>query len=115
MPAIGVLMAWLGSQTARVFAEKLLVWIAFKAFMIFLFVIIAPLVLNNFLYDIIDIVKNFAATQAVGSTSLNGGMNYTGLMAWLIEKFRLAECVSVLINAVVLRQALRMVPFIRMG
>lgn len=111
---MGAILAFLGSAAVRIFAEKVIMWVAFKAFLIFLFVMIFPIVMNNLLYDVMEIIKNFASQQS-GTNTFNGGMSFTGFMAWLIESFRIAECISVIVGALILRVALRMVPFVRLG
>jgi hypothetical protein len=110
MPAI---LAFLGSAFAKIFTDKVISWIAWKALLIFLFTIIVPIVLNNFLYDIIKIIMDFAGVQSAGAT-FDGAMSFSGLMAWFIECFKLAECLSVLVSALVLRVILSMVPFVRL-
>lgn len=109
-----VLLSFLGSFVAKFLGDKVLGWIAVKALMVFLFVTIVPLVLNNFAYDIIEIMMNFASGQAAGAISLNGAMSFTGFMGWLIECFRLPEALSVLVSALILRLTLSMIPFVRL-
>lgn len=111
MPA---LLMFLGSGIAKIFADKVLGWIALKAILVFLFITVVPLLLNNFLYDIIKIMMDFASGQAAGASALNGQMTFSGFMAWLIECFRLPEAISLLISALVLRLTLSMIPFVRL-
>lgn len=109
-----LILTLIGSVFARVLADKVVGWVAMKAILVFLFITIVPLLLNNFLYDIIEIMMNFASGQAGGATALNGDMTFTGFMAWLIECFRLPEALSLLISALVLRLILSMIPFVRL-
>ena len=111
MPA---LIAWAASIIAKLFTDKVLGWIALKLLLVFLFTVVVPIVLNNFLYDIIEIVMNFATSQAGGASSVNGAMNFTGFAAWLIDCFKLAETLAVLVSALALRLALSMIPFVRL-
>lgn len=109
-----VILTFLGSMIARVFADKILAWVAFKAVLVFLFITVVPLLLNNFLYDVIEIIMDFASGQASGATEINGGMTFSGFTAWLIECFRLPEAVSLMVSAFSLRLALSMIPFVRL-
>ncbi|SRR6266540_101479 len=109
-----VLLVFLGQIVAKIFTDKILGWLALKVIMVFLFTVIVPLILNNFLYDIIDIVMNFANDQSGGVSSLNGAMSFSGFSAWLIQIFRISEVLSVFVSALVLRLALSMIPFVRL-
>lgn len=109
-----VILSFLGSMIAKTFADKILGWIAFKAVMVFLFITVVPLLLNNFLYDIIKIMMDFASGQAAGASALDGHMTFSGFLAWLIECFRLPEALSVMVSALVLRLVLSMIPFVRL-
>lgn len=111
---MGAILSFLGSTVGLMFTDAVIKWIAFKALMIFLFVVLVPILLNNFLYDIIKIVMDFASIQSGGASSLNGAMSFNGLMGWLLACFRIPECLSVLVSALVLRVILSMVPFVRL-
>jgi hypothetical protein len=111
MPAV---LAFLGSAFAKIFTDKVLSWIAIKALLVLLLTVVFPIVLNNFLYDIIEIIMNFAAGQAGSAGTMSGAMSFTGFAAWLVESFRLAEALSVLVGSLLLRLALSMIPFVRM-
>lgn len=106
------ILTWMAAGLARLLADKVLAWIAFKAVLVCLFTLVVPIILNNVLYDVIEIMMNFASSQA--GNSLNGGMSFTGFMGWLISLFNLPECLSVLVSALVLRVSLSMIPFVRM-
>lgn len=108
------LIAFLGSAVAKVFTDKVLAYIAMKAILVFLFTVVVPLILNNFLYDIIEIMMNFANSQTQSAGTLNGNMSFSGFAAWLISCFRLSEVFSVVISALILRTSLKMIPFVRL-
>lgn len=112
MPA---LIGLLGSLAAKIFADKVLGYLAMKAILVFLFITVVPLILNNFAYDIIEIVLNFAGAQTSSVSELNGNMTFTGLGAWFISVFRIPDCLAVLVSALVLRVTLSMIPFIGLG
>jgi hypothetical protein len=108
------LITLLGTIAARIFSDKILGWIAIKVLLVALFTVVIPLVLNNFLYDIIEIILGFANTQASGASSFGGVLGFTGFGAWLIDCFRIPAALSVIISAFALRAALSMVPFVRL-
>lgn len=107
------ILTFLGSGLAKIFSDKVLGYIAMKAILVFLFMTVVPLVLNNFAYDIMEIVMGFASSQAGGASSINGTMNFTGFSAWLISTFKLPEVLSVIVSAFILRLSLSMIPFVK--
>lgn len=114
MGGLRSILNFMGSSTARVFQDKILGWLALKGLLALMFITVVPLILNNFAYDIIEIVMNFAAGQASSSGSFNGAMAFTGLMGWLIDCFCIPQAVSVLVSAFCLRLALSMIPLVRL-
>ncbi|KAB0666808.1 hypothetical protein F6V25_05175 [Oryzomonas japonica] len=110
-----VLLTFLGSVLGKIFTDGVIKWIAVKTLSVFLFTTVVPIILNNFLYDIIEIVLNFATSQIGSSGSLNGAMSFDGLLGWFVTVFRVPECLSVLISALVLRVILSMIPFVRLA
>lgn len=111
---MGAILTYLGSSLASIFADKILGWIALKAILVFLFITIVPLLLNNFLYSIIQIMMDFANGQSAGANAFNGGMSFTGFLAWLLQCFKIPEVLSVFVSALVLRLTLSMIPFVRL-
>ncbi|MDD2540066.1 MAG: hypothetical protein PHH28_03360 [Desulfuromonadaceae bacterium] len=111
---MAAILAYLGSSMAAIFADKILGWIALKAVLVFLFIIVVPLLLNNFLYDIIKIMMDFASSQAGSASQFNGNMTFSGFLAWLLECFRIPEAISLLVSALSLRVVLNMIPFVRL-
>jgi hypothetical protein len=107
------LLAFLGSATAKIFADKVLSWIALRTLLVFLFLTVVPLVLNNFLYDIIEICMNFANNQTGSAGTLNGGMTFSGVCGYFVSIFKIPESISVMVSALVLRVALSMIPLVR--
>lgn len=111
---MGVLVSFIGSLFARFFADKVIGFIAMKVILTFLFITVIPLLLNNFLYDIIDLLMTFAGGQAAGASGFDGSMSFSGFAAWLLETFRVSESIAVLVSALSLRAILSMVPFVRL-
>lgn len=111
---MGAILSFLGSAVGRLFADKVVGWIALKLLLVALFTLLVPIILNNFVYDIMEIVMNFANGQAGGAGTMNGAMNFTGFAAWLIACFKLPEALSVLVSALVLRLTLSMIPMVKL-
>lgn len=97
---------------AKIFSDNVLRWVATKALLLAFFTIVLPIVLNNFLYDIMDLVFTYVQNN-YGTSDLNGAISFTGLAAWLITVTRLNECVSVVTGGYLLRLSLRHIPFLR--
>lgn len=118
MPAVAAvlraILTFIGPAVAKVFTDKVLSWVALKVLLVALFTVVVPIILNNFVYDIMEIVFNFAGGQAAGASSMTGSMSFTGFLAWLIEQFQLAQCLAVFVSALLLRLCLSMIPFVRL-
>lgn len=71
---MAAILSFLGTAFAKIFADKVIGWLAFKAVLVFLFITVIPLILNNFLYEIIQIIMSFASDQSSGAAALNGTM-----------------------------------------
>ncbi|SKA25031.1 hypothetical protein SAMN02745119_03359 [Trichlorobacter thiogenes] len=114
MPAIfAALISFLGSAASKIFADKVVGWIALKVLLTGLMILVLPIVLNNFLYEVIETIMGFANQQQAGAGSLNGAMSFTGFTAWLLDCFQIPAAFSVLVSALILRVTLRMIPFVR--
>ena len=109
---MGALIGFIGSFAARIFADKIVGFLAIKAVLALLFITIFPIVLNNFLYDIIEIMFNFSS-QATGDATLNGAMTFSGFLGWLLDIFQIPASFSVLVGALCLRVTLKLIPFVK--
>lgn len=110
---MAAVLAFLGSALAKIFTDKVLAYVAMKVILVGLFTLVVPIVLNNVLYDLMEIIMNFANTQSGSASSFSGTMSFSGFAAYLIETFRISECLSVLVSALILRTSLKMIPFVR--
>lgn len=108
MPAI---ISALSGLLARLIGDSVIRWLAFKALMVLLIVTVLPIVLNNFLYEIIQTI--FDIVSANTGSSSGQVLSYSGLTAWFIQVLKLPECLSVLMAALSVRVALRLIPFVR--
>jgi hypothetical protein len=110
---MGALIGFIGTFAARIFADKVLGWLAIKAVLSTLFIVIVPILLNNIMYDIMEIVFNFASSKTGEVQSLNGAMSFSGFMGWLLDVFQVPAAFSVIIGALALRVTLKMIPFVK--
>lgn len=107
--AIAALLVFLGSATARFIAEKVFLFIAIKAALLFLFTIVLPIVLNNFIADQLQASLGYMNTLTLAA--YDGTMSFSGLMGWLLDIFNIPECLSILLSAIQLHITLRFLPF----
>lgn len=107
---MGALISFIGTFASRIFADKIIGWLAIKAVLSTLFIVIVPVLINNIMYDILEIVFNFASSKSAIQT-LNGSMTFSGFMGWLLDIFQLPAAFSVIIGALSLRVTLKMIPF----
>jgi TM2 domain-containing membrane protein YozV len=119
IPLIGFaasLQTWIvgliGTGIAKFIVDKILMFLAFKLILTTLFVIVLPIVLNNLIYDLMEIGTNMLLANASTPEGYNGAMQFTGMMAWLVDCFNLPECLSILVGAIQLRLVLSNIPFV---
>ena len=110
MPALILLV---GEIIAKVFSDNVLRWIAFKAIMLFLFVIILPLVFNNFLCDLLQMMFGIVSDNSGGLNSFNPTFSMSDLAGWFANCFRLTECMAVIVSAMVCKVTLKQIPLLR--
>jgi len=105
MPAI---LAAIAGWLAQFLGSTALRWIAFKAAMIFLFVTVLPIVLNNLIYKLLNIFMTMASDQA--STYGSGTSlvyEFTGVGAYIASRIGLPEAFAITISAVAISATLR--------
>lgn len=112
---MGAIVSAISWAIAKVFGDNVLRFVAFKAIAVALTVVILPIILNNLVYDIMEIIfgvvsENFGSMGGIG----NQVVSITGVGAWLMEKFRIPECFSLIVSALSVRASLNMIPFIRL-
>lgn len=108
--AIVQAISWM---VGKIFADNILKWIATKAILTTLAVVILPIILNNFLWDIVDLMLTIVTDQIGGYSFGNQIIDVTGLAAWFFQKFKIVESFSVIMGAVGIRVALNLIPFVR--
>lgn len=103
----------LGAILAKVLGDNVLRFVAGKALLTALFVVVLPILLNNFLYDLMELFFSWMGDN-VSTGGFSGSQSFTGLCAYLIGQFRVSECISVIVSALVLKVTLRHIPFLRL-
>ncbi len=110
MPVLfGKLVAWLGSAV-------LTVWTAYKSFFIVGFIAVLCVALYSiFLYGVQDILttmlSKFGDVTQPGTTPQMGG--FTGLAGWLLNCFKIPQCLAFIIDILVLKWTVRKIPIIK--
>jgi len=95
----------------KLLADRLLLFFALKALLTTLFIIAVPIVLNNLAHDFMNTAMTYLDSKANGIDAFSGAYQAVGFMAWLMECFRIPECISVLVGALQLHLVLKMIPF----
>lgn len=118
MPVIAPLVAWLlsafSSVLVQVFGAGVARFLASKLLLTGFFVVVLPLILNNFIYDLIAMAMEMVNNSATTGGSFNGSMTYSGLAAHYIRLLCLPECMAVFVSALCLRVTLKLIPFIKL-
>lgn len=110
MPAVVAAISWL---FGKIVADNVLRFIAMKLLVGTIFLVIVPILLNNVLYDFLEIVLQVASENSPAAGSVDGHMVFSGFAAWLVTGFKIPECVSVIGGALLMRLTLSMIPFLR--
>lgn len=110
---MGAIVSAISWAIGKVFADNLLRWIAFKALFAFLFIVVLPILFNNIIYDIIEIMFNFVNSKIGGLGLGVQSQTVTGVAGWLILQCKIGESMSVILGAVAARMSLNMIPFVR--
>jgi len=97
----------------KILTDNLARWIAHKVLLTTLFVTILPIVLNNFLYEVIQYAINIASSvNPQGLPDLT--LSLTGLAGWFFSSLYLPDALSVVLSAVSVRVFLNHIPFLRL-
>lgn len=107
---IGAAISWL---VTKIFADNLLKFLALKAIAVTLVVVVLPVILNNFMWDLIDGILTLVNSKLDDTTLGEQIINVTGLGAYLLDVMSIPQCISVILSAVGVRAALNAIPFIK--
>lgn len=108
-----VIIGALVQFAAKIFGDNVLRWIVIKGAMLFLFTVVLPLVFNNFLADMLQMLFGMVNDNSTGISGINPTFSMSNLAAWFAEKLRLSECIAVIASALILKVTLKQIPFVR--
>ncbi|RUM32534.1 MAG: hypothetical protein DSY42_00690 [Aquifex sp.] len=104
--------ALLSQLLAYIFNNDVARFIALKTLLVTLFIVALPIVLNNFLYELIDLLYTFMSSH-INESGSSFVVRFTGLTAWLLSVLKIPDAFSVIMSAVMVRVTLDHIPFLR--
>lgn len=106
-------LSWFLGAFTRLFAVMAANVLATKVILVTLFMVVLPIIINNVIYDLMDVV--FSATTSWASsntTSLQSTATFTGLGGYLAEELGIIDAFSVVLSAMGIRFAMSWIPFV---
>lgn len=115
---ISAILGWLFKGFARLFVAIQMHYTATKIVLVTLIMIILPIIINNLIYDILEVFLKYANDVASSQSSnmpqvLGGVIQFTGLAGYLLSCFKIPEAFSVVISAIAVSFVLRSIPLVR--
>ena len=107
MPILGAIFGWLSTFLAN----SALRFVAWKAILTVVVLSVFPILLNNALHEVMTTV--YAAVNSHGGGPSSFMYQATGFTAWLFNRLRVPEIVSLYVSAIGFKFALGLIPFIR--
>ncbi len=101
-----IIVDFLGLMLTRIQALSVLHFMAFKAILITLFITVLPILLNNFLYDLIEIIVDLVGDVTVSGIS---SQSFTGLAGWFLIKCKIVDAFSIVMSCAVVRYTISLV------
>jgi len=109
---VGIIAA-IGSLLLQLLNSSVAKWIAEKALWTFFIIIVLPIILNNWAYDLLEIGINLVSDN-VQTASINGSTNWTGLSAYFLHHLAIPDSLTVVMGAIAVKVYMRLAsPFIR--
>lgn len=104
---------WLGGIFARLFSAIINHFLAVKALLGTLFLVIIPTILNNFVHKLLDtlfttINQYLPETSPVGVSSVD----FAGLAAYMLDKLGIFTAFTIILTAVAARWLISWIPFV---
>lgn len=103
------ILTFLSNSIVRLLAEKVLIWVAIKALLVSLFVVVLPIVLNNFFGGLME-----ETLQKLSTMNITGGLsgaNFSGFLGWLLECFNIPQICAIMVSAIQMRITVAILPF----
>lgn len=109
MPAL----LWLGSVLSYLFNLIVNNFLATKIILTTLFIVVLPIILNNFVAELLQTAMNMVSQNLNNYDGSNLLLQFTGLAGWFIQTLKLDSAFSVIVSAIALRFTLNLIPFVR--
>ncbi len=98
----------------KILTDNVARFIAQKTILTTLFVVVLPVVLNNFVYALLDYAMS-TINQNINSANLPSlTLQLTGLAGWFFQNLYLVDALNVVLSAVSVRVFLSHIPFLRL-
>lgn len=106
------ILGWFSSLAGRFLTDTALKFLAYKALLITLLTITLPVVAKNFMTWLFQELVNTASAH-INTDGLNATvLHFSGIAGYLASHLMLADCLSIIITALVIRFTLNFIPFI---
>ncbi len=97
---------------AKIFSDNLARFIALKTVLATLFIVVLPIVLNNFVYELLEYL--FESVSSAPYDSLPDlTFSLSGLAGWFAAQIYLPDALNVILSAFAFRLFLNHIPFLR--
>jgi len=107
------MLALLSALFAQLFGTTAAYYIAIKAVLVTLMMIVLPILLKKFFTWIVAGTLTLVGGSALGSVS-STTLALTGLAGWFGSNIGLPACFAVILSAVATRFTLKLIPFVRL-
>lgn len=111
MIGIASLGGLLSSALIKSLLDKVLFFLALKALLTALFIIVMPIVINNLIHNMMSDAMTLMNSTFISQGAASGMIQVTGFCAWLSECLRIPECISMLVSALQAHMILKLIPF----
>ena len=106
------ILGWFSSLAGRFLSDTALKFIAYKTLLVTLLTVTLPVIAKNFMTWLFQELVN-AANANMNTEGLNVTvLHLSGIAGYLASQLMLADCLSILITAIVIRFTLNFIPFI---
>lgn len=106
------LFSFLGTLFGKFLTDGLLRYIAYKALAVSLIIITFPIILKNLIVWIFEEVTQVVNANMAPSSLEPVLIELTDLGAWFADCFMLADCLALVLTALVIRLVLNFIPFV---
>ncbi len=106
------ILGWFSSLAGRLLSDTALKFIAYKTLLITLLTVTLPVIAKNFMTWLFQELVN-AANANMHTDGLHATvLHLSGIAGYLASHLMLADCLSLIITAIVIRFTLNFIPFV---